>query len=157
MGSVTSSRVCVCVCVRACVYVMCVRVCDVCVCVMCACACVWCVRVRFISSISKAPSFQTLRLHKKKSQPLLFPPAPTCWGAPCSLIVWAPEKAVCSQPDSGHSSSLVLCKARVRSHSVSVTHLPDRFYCFLKLIGHENKVCSIGVNTGSGNSLKPAC
>lgn len=119
--------------------------------------CVWCVRVCFISSISKAPSFQTLRLHKKQSQLLLLPPVPTCWGAPWSLIVWAPEHAVCSQPGSGHSSSLVLCKAGVRSHSASATHLPDRFYCFLKLIRHENKVCSIGVNTGPGNSLKPAC
>ena len=63
--------------------------------------CVWCVHVCFISSISQAPSFQTLKLHK--SQPLLLPPAPTCWALQADCLgprkscvlaarFWAPQR-----------------------------------------------------------------
>lgn len=125
--------------------------------------CMWCVLVYFISNISKPPSFKTLRLHMNKSKSLLLPALPhllrstlqpDCLGQRGSL---GTPQTTHWCPDSRHSSSLVLCKTRVGSHSMSVTHLPDWFYCFLKLIGHENKVCSIEVNTRSGNSLKPAC
>lgn len=101
-------------------------------------ACMWCVLVYFISNISKPPSFKTLRLHMNKSKSLLLPALPhllrstlqsDCLGQRGSL---GTPQTTHWCPDSWHSSSLVLCETRVGSHSMSVTHLPDWFYCFLK-------------------------